>query len=365
MIFGGRSLQELTIADFEILIQNQIPEGPFLEYKEVAYSGRSDEIREMLRDITSIANAEGGYLIIGIREDSIGRAESFTPIQDAESRIQPMRQACLDGISERIEGLEFKIFECSPEGSIIVIRIPKSQQRPHMVSRENRTDFYRRYDTDKRAMTYQEIRSSVLSNPASMRLIELELLQSGKVVLPEGRAGKKSSPPYVRIFTEKSVDQFLQKYLACTAFPQNLVIVSPFISDLSGEIVKLQDVVNKINRDKTPTYVITRPPKETYQHNSMAILQQSPFIEIRYNEDIHAKLYICWCRRNENESFVLFGSGNLTAGGMRHNLELGMMIYSQDYGRTLVRRLYDWSVNGLRSQSQRIKELTAHKSGGN
>jgi hypothetical protein len=357
MIFGGQSLQELTIKDFEILIQNRVPEGPSLEYKESAYSGRSDDIREMLRDIIAIANAEGGYLIMGIRKDTSCRAEAILPITNAHAKVQPIRQACLDGISERIEGLEIKAFECSNEEGIIVVYIPKSDRRPHMVSREHRTDFYRRYDTDKRTMTIDEIRSLVINNPTTTHLIELELLANGKVIKPN-QATKKSGPPFVRIYTERSVDQFLQKYMVCNAFPQTLVIVSPFISDLSGELIDLMDIVKKINQSRTLTYVITRPPKERYQMDSIAILSQSPYVEIRYNEDIHAKLYICWCRKNEDESFALFGSGNLTAGGIRQNLELGMMIYFEDHGRTLIRDLYQWSTVGLRSQSKRIKQAT-------
>ncbi len=54
----------------------------------------------------------------------------------------------------------------------------------------------------------------------------------------------------------------------------------------------------------------------------------------------------------------MFGSGNLTRGGIRHNLELGMMIYANDHGRKLIRELYQWSTVGLRSQSQRIKAAT-------
>jgi len=188
-----------------------------------------------------------------------------------------------------------------------------------------------------------------------MPLAELELLVNGRV-FRQNSGGKKSHPPYVRIFTEKSVDQFLQKYLLSNTFPQILVIVSPFISDLAGELVDLQHVVAKINKDKTLTYVITRPAKETYQQDSIAILSQSPYVEIRYNEDIHAKLYICWCRKKEEDSFALFGSGNLTKGGIRQNLELGMMIYSHDHGRTLVRDLYEWSTSGLRTKSKRIKQ---------
>jgi hypothetical protein len=223
-----------------------------------------------------------------------------------------------------------------------------------MIARENRTDFYRRYDTDKRSMTLDEIRSTILMNPIYQGYVESELLAKGKVVRP-GHSKQKSNPPYVRVFTDKSVDQFLHKYMSCEVFPQNLVIVSPFISDLAGELINLQDLVDKINADKTLTYVITRPAKEKYQQESMEILCQSPYVEVRYNENIHAKLFICWCRKSEEDSFALFGSGNLTKGGVRHNLELGMMIYSKDHGRTLVRDLYEWSTVVLRTQSTRIK----------
>jgi hypothetical protein len=40
MIFNGRSLHELNNADFEILVQNWIPEASNLEYKEIACGGK-------------------------------------------------------------------------------------------------------------------------------------------------------------------------------------------------------------------------------------------------------------------------------------------------------------------------------------
>lgn len=54
----------------------------------------------------------------------------------------------------------------------------------------------------------------------------------------------------------------------------------------------------------------------------------------------------------------MFGSGNLTSRGLRHNLELGMMIYSRGYGRTLVRELYQWGSATVRTMSQRVKAIT-------
>jgi len=153
MIFGGRSLQDLSLDDFRSLIDNRVPEGPHLDYKETAYTGRPQDIREMLRDIVSLANADGGYLIMGIRENGAGRAMELTPIDDPQPIAQSIRQACLDGIRDRIEGLEVQSYETGFNQGIIVVRVPATEQRPHMMTRDGRTDFFRRYDTDKRPMT--------------------------------------------------------------------------------------------------------------------------------------------------------------------------------------------------------------------
>jgi len=273
MIFGDKSIYDLTIQDFQTLIQNHIPEGPNLEYKETAYGGSDDKIREMLRDIAAIANANGGYLIMGVREGKANQADSIVPITDIHSKVHPIRQVCLEGIRDRITGLEVVAFETAPDEGIIVVYIPPSKQCPHMVIKGNRTDFYRRHGTDKMPMTVDEIRSTILSNPMYTSLVESELLASGKVIKP-GQSRKAIGPPYVRIFPEKSVEQFLQKYLACSSFPQTLVIVSPYISDLEGEWIDLDDLTTKITKDRTLTLVITRPPKQAYQLASMDILSK-------------------------------------------------------------------------------------------
>jgi hypothetical protein len=339
------------------LVEGRVPENSQLVYQEFPADGREESINEILLSIASLANADGGYLIVGISKDVANRAMKLSLIKGINEKARLIQQACINWINEPINGLEVCTIESGTDQGVVVVCIPASSLRPHMIVRENRTDFYRRYGTAQQTMTLDEIRSMILTNPANQRLIEDQLLASGKLVYP-GRSKKANGVPYARVFTEKSVEQFLHKYMCCTAFPQTLVIVSPFISDLAGELIDLEDIVDKINRDKTLTYVITSPTKEIYQQESLAVLQKSPFIEIRHNKDIHAKLYLCWCRKKEEESFAMFGSGNLTRGGIRHNLELGMMIYANDHGRKLIRELYQWSTVGLRSQSQRIKAAT-------
>lgn len=357
MIFDGRSLHDLALSDFQLLIDNRVPEGPHLEYKEAAYSGKASGIREMLRDVTALVNADGGYLVMGIREDHAGRAAALSPIDDPKTKAQAITQTCLDGIQERIPGLEVMPYETGFNQGIIVVRVPRSEQRPHMVTRDHNTDFIWRNGTDNRAMTLGEIREMILANPRFRQIVELELLAQKQQMSLAG-SSEAETPPFAHILTERAVEHFLRRYLVNPTPPHVMVIVSPFISDLSGEVYELKEVLRKIDTDRTRTYIITRPPRESYQQTSMELLKVCPFVEIRYNPDVHAKLYICWYRE-EAENFALFGSGNLTSGGLHYNLELGMMILARGHGKKLIRELYDWSAHALRTKSQRVKAIQA------
>ena len=74
--------------------------GDHLDYKEAPYSNRGQDRREMLRDVTALANSEGGYLVAGIREDYAGRAAELTPsLREKADRRRwvstlPTRLAC-------------------------------------------------------------------------------------------------------------------------------------------------------------------------------------------------------------------------------------------------------------------------------
>jgi hypothetical protein len=343
MILDNRSLHELSLDDFQDLLDKCVPEGPHLDYKQTAYSGKATEIREMLRDVIALANADGGYLVLGVREDGFNRPLEICPIEDLVKKAQGIRQACLDGIQDRIDGLEVMGYEIEENKGIIVIHIPLSEKAPHMVSMDHHSDFYRRYDTDKRVMTIGEIRDSFIDSPFFRRLAEIQLQIQASISEPE-------STTYLQLLVERSVERFLNRYMS-TSGQQVLLIVSPFIGDLEEESYKLSDVIKKTLSEKGRIYVITREPRDKYHKEGLAVLQQSSNVEVRYNPDIHAKLYVSW-NRTEEESFAMFGSGNLTSSGISYNLELGMMILSRGFGRKLVRELYSWG-NNLRTQSKR------------
>jgi phosphatidylserine/phosphatidylglycerophosphate/cardiolipin synthase-like enzyme len=129
---------------------------------------------------------------------------------------------------------------------------------------------------------------------------------------------------------------------------RGLCIVSPFIATLSDSRFTLMDLRKKVEKERIPMYVVTRSPVESYQREAMAILLNCPWIEVRYNASIHAKVYVATARR-EADSFALFGSGNLTARSIESNIEVAMLIYSEGPGREILRELNYWASVRLRT----------------
>jgi predicted HTH transcriptional regulator len=75
----GAELTELTPAHLQALCDLRMPEDADLDFKsEDSYTTSGTEgLDELAKDVTALANARGGLIIIGIIEDSQGCAESL------------------------------------------------------------------------------------------------------------------------------------------------------------------------------------------------------------------------------------------------------------------------------------------------
>ena len=158
----------------------------------------------------------------------------------------------------------------------------------------------------------------------------------------------RESTPNIRLLTERPVEQFLLRFFLRDADVRSLCIVSPFISSLEGCRHALADLRSKVEREHICTYVTTRRPTEKYQVDAVTVLMGSPWIEIRYDSSIHAKVFVAMASR-EADSFGLFGSGNLTATSFHVNIEVGTMLYGDGIGRTLLHQLNYWANGQLRT----------------
>ena len=150
--------------------------GSTLEFKATFDHKKPDAKLEFLRDVVSMANGGGGYLVFGVRDDGHGRAQCFADpdlMANSDSMIKSMRALCHDHIAERIEGIEIRARHVQGN-TVILVRIPVSGRRPHMVTLGRRTDFFTRVEDGKRQMSVGEIREAFVKDPIGMRLDSID-----------------------------------------------------------------------------------------------------------------------------------------------------------------------------------------------
>jgi hypothetical protein len=162
---------------------------------------------------------------------------------------------------------------------------------------------------------------------------------------------------HVWLLPERMVEHFLARLFLRNPPLRSLTLVSPFINTMADCRYCLADLSSKIKLQRIPTYVVTREPVESWQQEAVDLLAKNEWIEIRFNELVHAKVFVASAVQ-ESESFAVFGSGNLTGAAATSNLEVGMMLLARGTGRKLVDELYYWSTNNLRV----LPESTLYKS---
>lgn len=176
MIFEGRPLDEIRDEEIAHIVDAHVPEQQHLEFKRTFDRTSDDAKLKLLRAIAALANGGGGYLIVGIHDDGSGRAKKFVDparISNADRIRQSIRSLCHDHIAARIDGLEVACRVVNGH-ELILVRIPISARRPHMVTFQNRTDFFIRLEDGKREMSLAEIREAFVDGPVGQRLGRLE-----------------------------------------------------------------------------------------------------------------------------------------------------------------------------------------------
>jgi hypothetical protein len=154
-----KGLEDLTVADLAALVNDSVYEDVTLEYKQEMYTPTDKGRKEMLRDISAMANSRGGYLLIGITEKSDVAVE-LAGIEEAETAAERLLASAVSGIEDRINGLATRIIPLDNGRSILAVGIPASTRAPHMVTFQGENRFWIRHGAQKMAMTVEEIREA-------------------------------------------------------------------------------------------------------------------------------------------------------------------------------------------------------------
>jgi hypothetical protein len=157
-------LEAVTPEHVISLISEEAEENLRLEFKAEQPGTGTDEKREMLYDIAAMANAEGGDLIYGITDrrdpenQSTGIADNIQGWRwsNPQSEITRIENLIRDSIAPRLSGVQVKHVS-TEQGDVLVVRIPRSWNGPHMVTFHSVNKFYSRNSTAKFPMDVYQV----------------------------------------------------------------------------------------------------------------------------------------------------------------------------------------------------------------
>jgi hypothetical protein len=154
----NKPLEKVTVEDIQALIEpRKERENQHLEYKS-DINNSDDGKKEFLKDVTGLANAEGGYLILGIKEDD-GLPQEICGISKevGNQKIEEwITNVLISNLDPRLS-FQIKVLDLENK-TIVIIYIPESAKKPHMVTFKGKNIFYVRHNVSVDPATQSEVR---------------------------------------------------------------------------------------------------------------------------------------------------------------------------------------------------------------
>lgn len=204
----SKPIDEWDAADVEALIDQRIEEGQRLEYKRQLDLDTPKNRCEAAKDVSGLANAQGGLLIYGVEEEeqADGRRvpSRATPLGDgnARSRLEDV----LDSAVHPTLNVEVRQVEADGGGYFLLVRAFPRLGVPHMVDGYNEMRCYVRVGLKTRPMEQHELTAAyaaaaISESRAADKLARLPLLVRPEGITKESREPDRERGPWLGVLT--------------------------------------------------------------------------------------------------------------------------------------------------------------------
>lgn len=170
LLLSRIDVQNMSYGSLLRFLKLGLQEGAQIDYKEaLSGSSKNETYKEFLKDISAFANAHGGLLVIGVKEpeDGLSIDDQILGVTAGTNLAKDLERVAATCIDPRIPGLLIKPVPIQNNTDVILVFIPPSMNRPHMVSYKKHRSFYIRHSESSVPMTTHEIRDTVLSSATS------------------------------------------------------------------------------------------------------------------------------------------------------------------------------------------------------
>ena len=182
-----------TESTLQRLIAEQEKESLTLDYKRSDALGKTDvQKNELAKDVSALANSDGGVLIYGIAEEShlpVGIDDGMDPSVVTRESIEDTIHG---RVRPRIDGLVIKAIELSKPVMRVayVISVPQSLRAPHMAADHR---YYKRFNFKSEPVEDYEVRD-MMRRQGGPALKLTMALPGGMYVLPRPSIANPAEP---------------------------------------------------------------------------------------------------------------------------------------------------------------------------
>lgn len=166
-IMFNKPLEQVTEENLQALIKSQIEsekaERRTVEYKQTLPAGNDDSKKEFLADVSSFANASGGYLLLGIEEQAgIPTGMIGIELDNVDAQKLRLEEIIRNGIEPRLPHIDIQPVPLAskPNNYVLILHIQKSWLLPHRVKFKDHGHFYSRNSGGKYRLDTTELRTA-------------------------------------------------------------------------------------------------------------------------------------------------------------------------------------------------------------
>lgn len=154
------TLERLDGEQLTRLCDDHCPESDTLDFKRDLPGSSEKDKQEVLKDVCSLANTDGGDLVYGIDEKE-GFASKMAPLsgEQADAAKRRLSQVLDAGLEPRVQGIRLHHVEVEG-GYVLVIRVPASFDGPHCVRSDNKRRFVMRNGTSTTDLSFDQLRAA-------------------------------------------------------------------------------------------------------------------------------------------------------------------------------------------------------------
>lgn len=274
------SKKTYSIRDIDDLIKNQAEESLMLEFKSADSIDFSDakladgRKTELSRDVSAMANSNGGIIIYGIKENNhIAKSKSY--INGNIITKERVEQVILDRIKLPIPNLKiFPIREGNDfNKTIYLIKVPESDDSPHMAYDGS---YYKRNNFNRIQFMEYEVRREYLKIKKSK--LELELPVINTVEGKFHNKGEKKFGHFRIWFHIKNVGKVLEQYFKLELLIPHSIHQSYYREPNPLEKYKTHTFQNS-HKFSIPSQQIIFPDEQLRLCSSFIFLKENQFTE--------------------------------------------------------------------------------------